>query len=78
MPGDRITDRQVTRYMSLRRTHTQEAAAPDGWKAEWRRTDFSRTAVNLAAIRDGLLSDNHLGRSATTILASRGVARPRA
>ena len=27
MPGDRITDRQVTRYMTLRRTHTQEAAA---------------------------------------------------
>lgn len=27
MPGDRITDRQVTRYMNLRRTHTQEAAA---------------------------------------------------
>ena len=27
MPGDRIADRQVTRYMTLRRTHTQEAAA---------------------------------------------------
>lgn len=27
MPGDRITDRQVTRYMTLRRTHSQEAAA---------------------------------------------------
>lgn len=27
MPGDRITDGQVTRYMTLRRTHTQEAAA---------------------------------------------------
>jgi hypothetical protein len=27
VPGDRITDRQVTRYMTLRRTHTQEAAA---------------------------------------------------
>jgi hypothetical protein len=27
VPGDRITDRQVTRYMNLRRTHTQEAAA---------------------------------------------------
>jgi hypothetical protein len=27
VPGDRITDRQVTRYMNLRRTHSQEAAA---------------------------------------------------
>jgi hypothetical protein len=27
VPGDRITDRQVTRYMTLRRTHSQEAAA---------------------------------------------------
>jgi hypothetical protein len=27
VPGDRITDRQVTRSMTLRRTHTQEAAA---------------------------------------------------
>ena len=27
MPGDRITDRQVTRYMNLRRTHTRQAAA---------------------------------------------------
>ena len=27
MPGNRITDRQVTRYMTLRRTHLQEAAA---------------------------------------------------
>jgi hypothetical protein len=27
VPGNRITDRQVTRYMTLRRTNTQEAAA---------------------------------------------------
>ena len=27
MPGDRINDKQVLRYMTLRRTHTQEAAA---------------------------------------------------
>jgi hypothetical protein len=27
VPGDRITDRQVTRYMTLRRSHSQEAAA---------------------------------------------------
>jgi hypothetical protein len=27
VPGDRITDRQVTRYMTLRRTHSQEVAA---------------------------------------------------
>jgi hypothetical protein len=27
VPGDRITDRQVTRYMTFRRSHPQEAAA---------------------------------------------------
>jgi len=27
VPGDRINDKQVLRYMTLRRTHTQEAAA---------------------------------------------------
>jgi hypothetical protein len=27
VPGDRITDRQVNRYMTLRRSHSQEAAA---------------------------------------------------